>query len=85
MPDKRNEADAAAQGPMEGRYANYFQVGHNACEFVLDFGQLYSDGRAERFHTRIVTSAPYAKEFLKVLGESVEQYENKFGYIDEDE
>jgi len=29
-----------ATGELEGRYANYFQVGHNAVEFVLDFGQL---------------------------------------------
>jgi hypothetical protein len=40
---------------------------------------MYSDGKQERFHTRIVTSPSYAKELLKVLGESIEQYEAAFG------
>lgn len=85
MPGKRNEGEDSTQGAIEGKYANYFQIGHNAFEFLLDFGQLYSDGRRERFHTRIVTSPSYAKELLKVLGESVEQYETQFGAIKEDE
>ena len=34
---------------LEGRYANYFKVGHNAFEFLLDFGQLArEDERVER-------------------------------------
>jgi hypothetical protein len=74
-----------SQGAIEGRYANYFQIGHNAFEFLLDFGQLYSDGKRERIHTRIVTSPSYAKELLKVLGKSVEQYETQFGAIKQDE
>lgn len=85
MPDKRYESAASTPGGIEGKYANYFQIGHNAFEFVLDFGQLYSDGRPEYFHTRIVTGPSYAKELLKVLGDSVGQYEEKFGLIKEDE
>ncbi len=39
-----------AKGPghgdiLEGRYANYFEIGHNAFEFVLDLGQLYFGSR----------------------------------------
>ena len=26
---------------LEGRYANYFKVGHNEFEFVMEFGQFY--------------------------------------------
>ena len=82
MPDKRHEGAGSTQaGGIEGKYANYFQVGHNAFEFLLDFGQLYSDGQQEKFHTRIITSPPYAKELLKVLGEAIEQYELTFGSI----
>ncbi len=82
MPDERHEGAGSTQsGGIEGRYANYFQVGHNAFEFLLDFGQLYSDGKVETFHTRIITSPPYAKELLKVLVEAVEQYEQAFGTI----
>jgi len=81
MADKSFENHASGQGDREGKYANYFQVGHNAYEFVVDFGQMYSDGQQEQIHTRIVTSPSYAKEFLEVLEHSVEQFEEKFGPI----
>ena len=49
---------------LDGRYANYFRIGHNACEFVLDFGQVYEAEYVEsKLHTRIVTSPVYAKSF----------------------
>lgn len=64
--------------PLEGRYANYFKVGYNAFEFILDFGQRYSEGEDAKSHTRIVTSPVYAKAFLETLGNSVEQYERSF-------
>jgi len=79
MADKRYEGEDPIPSGIEGKYANYFQIGHNAFEFLLDFGQMYSDGTQEHFHTRIVTSPSYAKELLKVLGESIEQYEATFG------
>ena len=28
---------------LDGKYANYFQIGENALEFIVEFGQLYSD------------------------------------------
>ncbi|MGE0824816.1 MAG: DUF3467 domain-containing protein [Candidatus Binatia bacterium] len=71
--------------PMEGRYSNAFQVGHNAFEFVIDLGQFYvQQGRKPRFHTRIVTSPVYAKAFLHVLQSSIEQYEQTYGVIESD-
>jgi hypothetical protein len=86
MPDDSQHGTGFTPGSaMEGRYANYFHVGHNAIEFLFDFGQLYEEGEHELFHTRVVTSAPYAKEFLKVLSESIEQYERTFGPIKQPE
>lgn len=80
MSEKRQNEPGSSEGErIEGKYANYFQVGHNAFEFVIDFGQMYSDGRQEHFHSRIVTGPAYARELLKVLAESVEQYEKTFG------
>lgn len=79
MSDDTNDPRDAAQ--QEGRYANYFQVGHNASEFVLDFGQYYDENEDARFHTRIVTSPMYAKAFLTTLQESLNQYEETFGAI----
>ena len=66
---------------LEGRYANAFQVGHNAFEFVLDFSQQYAGVGESPAHTRIVTGPHYAKRFLETLRGSVEAYEREFGVI----
>lgn len=83
MPAEGNEAQKPQDNEIEGRYANYFQVGHNAFEFVLDFGQSYREGGREHIHTRIIMSPAYASELLKLLRESVERYERDFGEIAE--
>ena len=65
----------------EGRYANYFNAGHNAFEVILEFAQFYEGDVQPRVHTRIVTSPAYAKTFLEVLRESLERYEAVYGSI----
>jgi hypothetical protein len=71
----------AADQPMLAKYANWFNVGHNIYEFVIDFGQ-YHEGEAEPLmHTRIVTGPAYAKALAKLLNQSVEKYETEFGSI----
>ena len=47
------DEDPQEAGRLEGKYANYFKVGHNAFEFVLDFGQYYPANGEAQFHTRI--------------------------------
>lgn len=66
---------------VEGRYANSFHVGHNAAEFVVDFGQYFPADAGEQMHTRIITNPAYAKALLAVLAESIEAYERAFGPI----
>ena len=73
--------DSQDTGALEGRYANYFKVGHNAVEFLLDFGQLYSESEKAQRHTRIVTSPIYAKALLEIIRESLDRYEQTFGPI----
>jgi hypothetical protein len=68
-------------GQPDGRYANYFKVGHNAFEFLFDFGQIYEQGRTAPLHTRIITTPVYAKSLLGLLQEAVGQYEQLFGTI----
>ena len=76
------EGKASRSGKkIEGKYANYFMVGHNAFEFVIDFGQYYSENEEAEPCTRIVTSPCYAKELLETLRESIERYEKVFGDI----
>ena len=72
---------AAKKENLQGRYANYFKVGHNAFEFVVDLGQHYGDDENLQLHTRIVTSPVYAKRLLATLHEAISQHEAKFGKI----
>lgn len=71
--------------PEEGRYANYFKVGHNAFEFVLDYGQFFPENGKVAFHTRIVTGPAYAKALLKTLQEAIDEFETAYGAIREEE
>ena len=65
----------------EGRYANYFAIGHNAFEFVLDFGQFYAEHGQAELHSRIITSPAYAQAFEKTLRDSLVHYTQTFGPI----
>lgn len=78
--DSAHEASRDSR-KLEGRYSNYFKVGHNAFEFVLDFGQFYSESKEAHLHTRIITSPIYVKGLLETLRESIERYEKSFGAI----
>ena len=66
---------------LQGRYANYFEVGHNEFEFVIDFGQFYHDDKDVRMHTRIITNPASMRNLLEVLSKSNEEYERTFGFI----
>jgi hypothetical protein len=72
----------AAEPALEARYANYFEVGHNPFEFVLDFGQHHSENGVAHPHTRIVTAPVYAKTLATMLLESIQAYERQRGAID---
>lgn len=77
----REQSDLQNNSPDHGRYANYFKIGHNAFEFLLDFGQSYAQDGNPPFHTRIVTTPVYAKTFLRILEGSISRYEELFGTI----
>ncbi len=77
------EQDEERGDALEGRYANYFEVGHNAFEFVLAFGQFYPSSSGPRLLTRVVTGPPYAKALTRTLMESLARYEATFGPIAE--
>ena len=78
-------SDPKSRSRLEGRYANYFKVGYNAYEFVIDCGQLYEDDPwQERIHSRIVTSPVYAKGLLKILRDAIVRHEAAYGSIAEE-
>jgi len=65
----------------EGKYANYFEVGHNQFEFYVDFGQYDPQSEKVQMHTRIVTGPAYAKMMGETLSSSVESFEREHGSI----
>jgi hypothetical protein len=67
--------------PLEARYSNCVNVGFNAGEFVLDFGQFYSSENHPQYHTRIVTMPCYAKSLADTLRSTLEGYESTYGHI----
>lgn len=71
------------RNPPEGRYANYFKIGHNAFELIIDCGQCYAEKEEPQVHTRIVTSPAYGKALLRTLSESLDEYEKTHGDIGE--
>lgn len=70
-----------ADRPLLARYANWFNIGHNNFEFVLDFGQFHAEEPNPLVHTRIVSGPAYAKVLAILLNESLDQYEAEFGPI----
>lgn len=80
--DKLIEGPSSDRGRIQSFYANYTEVGYNAFEFIIDFGQHYEGQGQARFHTRIITSPAYAKGILGTLQASLEAYEVSFGAIE---
>jgi hypothetical protein len=66
---------------IEGKYANYFKVGYNAFEFVVDFGQNYSENDEAELYTRVILAPAFAKALHASLEDSIRKYEKKFGKI----
>lgn len=64
-------------------YANQFEVGYNAFEFLLYFAQAYGEVQPghSQMQARIVTVPAYAKVLLGVLDRSIGDYEAQFGEI----
>ena len=83
MPANRNHKFSRNYKKLEGRYANYFKIGHNAFEFVIDFGQYYLETERAELYTRVITNPCYAKSLFETLRESIERYERTFGAIKE--
>ena len=68
-------------GQIEGRYANYFTIGFDRDEFLLDFGQSFSEEATPAAYVRIITTPGYAQILQRMLGESLVDYEKEFGPI----
>jgi hypothetical protein len=65
----------------EGKYANYFEVGHNVFEFYVDFGQYDPQSEKVQMFSHIITSPACAKMIGETLCSSVEKFEREHGPI----
>jgi Protein of unknown function (DUF3467) len=79
MASVEDESDPRQLALSIGRYANFFKVGHNAFEIVLEFGEKFTDDAVAQMHTRIVTNPVYAQALLGTLNESLRTYETTYG------
>src|SRR3954471_6468276 len=70
----------AEQGPL-AIYANYCEVGHNAFEFLFDFGQFRPDSGNVHVHSRIVAGPVQAKLFARMFTQAVDRFEATHGVI----
>jgi hypothetical protein len=77
---RRTKPSAPPKAPL-ARYANYFEVGHNRYEFLVDFGQFHPETDKVALHTRIALGPPHAKLLWRLLSDAIRAYETKSGEI----
>ena len=70
--------------PAEGKYTNCLRIGHNAFQFLLEFGQSYSDEDTDLVHTRLIMNPVFATRLAKLLADTITEYESTFGPIPND-
>ena len=66
-------------------YTNFVHIGHNAFEFLLEFGESDADGENDVPHTRLVTNPVFAVRLAMLLRQAIAQYERRFGSIPADD
>jgi len=78
---KYRQKQRATTRTLEARYCNYFEIGHNAFEFIFDFGQYHPEDAAAHMHSRVVTGPVYAKLLAGLLHETLQRFEEEHGPI----
>ncbi len=81
MPGSKRTKSGSTAKNLEARYTNYFEVGHNAFEFIFDFGQYHPENAEARMHSRIITGPVYAKLLSELLDDAVQRFESEHGPI----
>lgn len=83
LPPGLSAAEGRGAGPRPplACYANYFEIGHNAFEFLLDAGQVEPQSGEIRFTSRIAISPVHAKLLSKLLARSIAQFEAAYETI----
>jgi hypothetical protein len=64
-----------------GRYANYFEIGHTAQEFVFCFCQCCCAEQEPLLHTKIIMNPKDARQLLDILQGALKQHERDYGPV----
>ncbi|MFM0631242.1 DUF3467 domain-containing protein [Paraburkholderia xenovorans] len=80
MPSRTPPETNRRKAPL-ARYVNYFEVTHNAFEFLIDFAQYQPESATVQVHSRMATSPTHAKLLCAVLGNALRQFEQEYGEI----
>lgn len=73
MSREETKAQTSTRHRGESRYANSFQIGYNAFEFLIEFGQQNGG-----IHTSIYVSPQHARILADLLGDTLKQYDDTF-------
>lgn len=65
----------------QGTYVNLAMVNHNETEFVVDAVYVQPQEPKGKLRARLIMNPKHAKRLLTALGESVQNYERRFGSI----
>lgn len=72
-----------SDGNAPAQYANFFRVGHNVNEFIVDFCQAYKENEGEpkdrHVVARIIVTPEAARELHTLLGDSLAQHARLLG------
>lgn len=79
-----SEPPCPEKKPVESRYANYFEIGFNSHEIVINCSQYYAGDAEPRVVSRIVTSPPYAQWLLELLQKTLQEHEFQYGSTKQD-
>lgn len=71
--------DPAGLGALESRYANYFEIGFNQHEVIIQCGQFYSGDSKALIHTRVVTTPTCATSLLELLRKTLQEHTFEYG------
>jgi len=63
------------------RYVNYFEVSHNAVEFLLDFGQYQPEVESVSVHSRMAFGPTHAKLLVAMLSSAMREFEAQHGAV----
>ncbi|MEK9727037.1 MAG: DUF3467 domain-containing protein [Candidatus Margulisiibacteriota bacterium] len=86
MSDQNNDR-IPIQCPQElinGVYANLGVANFNHEEFVLDFVFLHPNTKSGEVRSRVVLHPDHVRRLAKMLQKNLDDYDEQFGYSDED-